>query len=345
MEVIAHPDKVEFYLPNTEQNAYVLSSSFHDLARLWTSRWNLRWHDERKDPDTWNRWKSWQIVGFNDHIEITTRGPAYHVMETNRGLRTFSEPGWISAPFPTPLQQSKYYPLHRHMGWIRLSDCLKTNPILYTSSIFAILRDIENIEVEDFPRRLEIALDISDVDLASDIRLSLRLRRSNPRSLVHFLPGLQGYRFCGPSVDGDREYETYLGYVTDGVRQLAFYPRWKSGFYRCEFRLGPRSLRRYIRSKAFEGVRQTGILSTTLSVLATMPTLIEKNLIRERVDLARLHADYPDTRALGLERLSIRGQRYRLVSTGFSLDQINRYSLRIHLPSMTILSPTDMADF
>lgn len=339
--IIVHPDKIEVFLPNTVRNAEILSACFHDLARAWTSRWDLKWRDFRKASDAWNRWKSWEIVGTCDLLEITAHGHAYHVQETDRGLRTFSEPHWISNPFPNPNQLGVYFN-YRHLGWLRVTDCRKNDPLLYTDSVFDVLRDIAGLGVLDFPRRIEIAMDIPDVDLARELRLSLRLRRSNPRSLVHFLPGLQGHIFHGPGMDGDREYEHFFGYVTDGIRQLAFYPRWPDGFYRIELRMGPRSLRRYIRSHAFQEIRDPEIRSTTLAVLATMQTLTEKNIIREGLDLPRLHTAHPSAKGLGLEHLSIRGQRYRLVGNGLSLEEINQYSVRLPMPPMTIIKPIEV---
>lgn len=341
--VVVHPDKLELFLRNTTQNTRVLSGRFHDLTRLWTDRWNLQWKDMGKDPDEFGRWKSWEIVGASENLQIRVHGPAYHVREKSRGIRTFSETHWIDAPFPDPRQCLEFYhPRLPHLGWLRITDQQKNKPLLYTSNVFAVLRDIADYGILDSPRRVEIALDCWDLELARDLRLSLRLQRGSNTDLVHFFPGLQGMPFRGPHPFGDREYQHFYAY-RDGLRQLVCYPRWEDGYYRIELRLGPRSLRRYTQSQIFGEVRDPDITGTTFAVLASMPTLIERNLVSERMDLPLLHADYPRTKNLALDTLSVRGQRYRLVQAGFSLGQINRYAVRLPLPPMTILTPREVS--
>jgi hypothetical protein len=76
-----------------------------------------------------------------------------------------------------------------------------------------------------------------------------------------------------------------------------------------------------------------------------MPTIIRQNVVAERLDLPRLHGDHPGTRALGLDGLSIRGQRYTLRRAGFSHQEINRYSVRLDMPPTTVLTPDTAANF
>jgi hypothetical protein len=61
--------------------------------------------------------------------------------------------------------------------------------------------------------------------------------------------------------------------------------------------------------------------------------------VAERLDLPRLLADHPGTCSLGLDDLSIRGQRYELLRAGLPLQLINRYAVRLPMPPMTILTP------
>jgi len=351
--VIAHVDKIEIYFPKNAHNAAILSTRFHDLTRAYTDRLEaLQWIDHAKILDQEGNWKDWQIVGTNDHVKIAIRGRAYHITETDRKTRLFGEPHWLDVPFPNAIQCTEIYPHHVHLGRVKITDPAKDAPINYNAHLSVVLHELEAFGIETFPKQIEIALDCTDHDLAVDLIQTTRLKWANAVDLVHFRPGLQGRPFSGPSPDGDREYQAFRSFPQEGTRLLVCYPRWpEHGYHRTELRLGPRSLRRFYRSKAFlkelshGEARHLQTASPTAQILAMMPTLLRRNLMRERLDLDTLYREYPRATLLGLEGLSIRGQYYRLLSVGFSTHQIRRYTLRLDFPPMTILTPTNAGAF
>lgn len=137
MVTIAHPDKVEMYVVKTDETCKSLAAHFHNLAQMWQDRFLFhRWEDRPKILDEHGIWRAWEFVGRGSAVDLTVRGPAYHIEETSRRTRLFNEPGWIARLFPET-QKGKHF-LWPYLGWIRVASKDKREPEDYADILFSI---------------------------------------------------------------------------------------------------------------------------------------------------------------------------------------------------------------
>jgi len=354
--VVVHADRLELLLPASLANCDLLSAQFHDLITHWKTTYGLA-SRAKKCLSGVGKLVFWELELWNNDIRITlTDCPALHIQDTGKALR--QEPDWLFNPFPTREQLYEHYSSIdlNYLGVLRITCKDKTDPHKYTWYLWKLLSDLEKWGVEHKSRLLEIAIDVYDHALADRLQRTVRLAgHKSPLDLGHWNNGMQD----GASCNGHNEYEHCRKFLRDRTRQLHLYERWDSGFFRIELRLGQVYLHRYCGSQAFHtdllnsGGRcranpqsylesdrpQPKFHSPTLALLDTAPALIRRHLMFESLDVEKLLKEHPRLSTLGLDRLSIRGQRYYLTRAKIP---IRDYARRVAVPDFQSITPADL---
>ena len=350
---VLHPDKIELRV--NWQSAYLLEpEGFTDIRNSWSKNLGVVWR-----PPTQPSKSKWTWMASNGDFRITLIGTTCHLENPQ---------DWLKQPFPSSEQLSHDLCQWRYIGVVRLT-CKTADPRVYLQYVGKFLEHCEQMGIEETPREIEIACDVPNDEEGKRFARLCRLKRDNPSDLTHFRQGFRNKAFQGPSREGLREYsmfETYQSsdFFSDGRHkerrqnggrcQLVVYPsneiRPRTDDIRVELRIGPRRLREFMNSPAYESLMQSSCypipqrdyiprsVSPTLNLLSFIEPLFASHVQVEVIDLDRLYKDYPETKRWKLKSLSTRGQRYSLAKNDLARET-GKYAFSIPLPRMKVLYP------
>lgn len=343
----ARLDKIEMFLSNSAHNVIILPKYFLELRGKWEKEYHLEWSREI-DRDR----REWVINGRNDHFLITFSGNLRDIKNNSR---------WIENPF-SPGVLSKIY--HHHPYWyfgkLRITDKIKTNPVLYMGFVSEIFRDIEIFGFQEKPRIIEYATDIYGD--ARPFRNSVRLAKDNPLDFWHYREEDRQY-YPGSSYPAlYTEYsmhKTFQPRRDDQYRkpnryhrELVCYPRPDQNLYRIELRLGYQYIDSFYESNAYHAAIESGavpclirdyrpaIISRTLDLIGFLPYFTARHLKWEQIKLEKLCKDHPQMRDWLLKDQSLRHMRYVLSKAGFTYKNLLKYTQPVQAPSIRYILPT-----
>jgi len=188
--------------------------------------------------------------------------------------------------------------------------------------------------------------------------------------LAHFRIGCGNRVFNGPSRDGMNEYCNFATFPGNdlfsrerksndnkigGRLQLKVYEskhvRPGTDDIRIELSLGPRRLRELLKSPTLAALKlnesypfpqrsyQVKAISPTLELLAFTDYFFLQNVLVQDLDEQKIRRKHPILRSQHLNKLSIRGQRFKSLSMGLTPAQFESCTRRGRFPIPNVLLP------
>lgn len=357
---VLHADKIEMRILHT--SAYLLDpGGFAEIRSMLESELHVKWRPPTQ-PESLSKW-TW--VASNEDFRITFIGTTAH-LEDRRA--------WLSKPFPSSDDLSDRLRWWSYIGLIRLTS--KTHDsVLYLKHVSKFFELIERLGIYEVPREIEIAADVPNNPTGRRLAMCVRPKRDNPLDLAHFRIGYGNSVFEGPSRDGMNEYCNFATFPGNDVfsqkrkknnnkiggrLQLKVYPsrhvRPGTDDIRIELALGPRRLREIMKSPNLVALKQSDsypflqrsypvkAISPTLELLAFIDNFFCDNILVQDLDEQKIRRKYPVLRYQPLNKLSIRGKRFKAISMGLTPAQFETCTVRGRFPQSNVLYPDQYKD-
>lgn len=349
--VVFRLDAVEFYIDVTKENANYLNQHFiPDFVEA-----IRRGQGGYVDPDfntgfsirPKEYWLSrYRMTAGSTKVEIF--GPGILLGQLKRIQRHKPPKKMQGLLFPSYSDIFEYQYPRNYLGVIRITNTLKLNYTIFQEQLEEIVREIE-MRIDIIPRKVEVCLDTLDPEQGRRMIHSLLPTYFDPDMLYYFEN--TGKKVNGPSPTGEHEYVFYRPKSIRDPRPNSERPRGgrrvchphiheleiknygiRVHIYRCEFQLYTTYLRELMKNQKIASVSQ---------LLKMFPIFLSRLFRFRTLNLDRLYRERPETRCLGLEPLSIRGQYYVLSENNFEPRQINRYLQKVPVPDIIVYNDFD----
>ncbi len=206
----------------------------------------------------------------------------------------------------------------------------------HEDSLRAVISAIEDFGVKLIARRIEIALDTVDRIKGLRYQKALLPPYFRPNWLFHCHGRGPMNRHEGPSTNGLNEYMNYRPKARRDLRPSSERPRGGRRQWHIYGRL-PYRIEARLFTDAIREIMRKNRMTTCTGLLEFIPRMIPKLFRFREFDLASLYREYPSTRRMGLEALSVRGQYYMLLKSGFDRRQINRFLRKLPFPKQNVV--------
>lgn len=345
-ETVFRFDAAEFYLEATRENADYLHKNFSsdliEVIRIGLGGYtepDLRVRFSIRPKQHW----PWRLVLVAGPVKVEIFGPGILLGQLVRKSYHKIPIEFQDRLFPSSDQIFTCGYRRNFLGMIRITNPQKLFYSIHQECLQEIVDGIES-RVSLRPKKLEVCLDTLDPETGTIAMRSVLPSYFNSNMLYHF--DESGNKVLGPSPNGEHEY---VGYRPKGfwdtrpnserprggrrvchphIHHIEF-PEYgvRVQVFRCEFQLFTTYLT--------ELMKQHGINSVG-ELMVGFPTFLRKLFRFRTLNLDKLYREHPDTRSLGLESLSIRGQYYALLQNFFEPGEINRFLVKI-FPSEVVV--------